>query len=154
VSLPRNFFSYAKEVEEMTNRNIVMTDVDRRRLGTLIDRTASIGVGDRRYLDDLEHEVERATIVDPHDVPDDVITMNSTVRLCDLDTGEIERYTLVYPRDADIEENRISVLAPIGTALIGYRVGDVVEWPVPSGMARLRVEEILYQPEHAGAWER
>jgi regulator of nucleoside diphosphate kinase len=80
--------------------------------------------------------------------------MNSTVRLRDLDSGEVETYTLVYPNEADAEENRISVLAPIGTAIIGYRVGDVIKWPVPGGFVRLRVEEILYQPERAGAPDR
>jgi len=138
----------------MTTRNIIITDADRRRLGTLIERATSDGLGARRYLDDLEHELDRAHVVDPCEVPSDVVTMNSTVRLRDLDTDEIETYTLVYPRDADIDENRISVLAPIGTAMIGYRVGDVIEWPVPSGTARFRVDEVLYQPECAGAWER
>lgn len=138
----------------MTTRNIVITDADRRRLGTLIERATSDGLGARRYLDDLEHELDRAQVVDPCEVPRDVVTMNSTVRLRDLDSDEIETYTLVYPRDADIDENRISVLAPIGTAMIGYRVGDVIEWPVPNGIARLRVEEVVYQPEFAGAWDR
>ncbi|MEX2121486.1 MAG: nucleoside diphosphate kinase regulator [Pirellulales bacterium] len=135
----------------MANRNILITDADRRRLGTLIERATNIGLVDRRYIDDLSHELERATAVDPDDVPNDVITMNSTVRVRDLDTGEVETYTLVYPAEADIEEKRISVLAPVGTAIIGYRVGDVIKWPVPSGFVRLRVEAIIYQPEHAGA---
>jgi regulator of nucleoside diphosphate kinase len=77
--------------------------------------------------------------------------MNSTVRLRDLDTGEEETYTLVYPAQANVEENRISVLAPVGTAIIGYRVGDAVTWRVPGGRVRLRVEEVLYQPERAAA---
>jgi regulator of nucleoside diphosphate kinase len=138
----------------MTTRDIVITDADRRRLGTLIERAATDGLGGRRYLDDLEHELDRAHVVDPREVPRDVITMNSTVRLRDLDTDEIETYTLVYPRDVDIDENRISVLAPIGTAMIGYRVGDVIEWLVPDGVARLRVEEVVYQPEFAGVWDQ
>jgi regulator of nucleoside diphosphate kinase len=138
----------------MARRNILITDVDRRRLGTLIERATNVGLTDRRYIEDLERELERATAVDPGDVPRDVITMNSTVRLRDLDTGDVETYTLVYPAQADVNENRISVLAPIGTAIIGYRVGDVITWPVPSGFVRLRVEEILYQPEHAGAPDR
>lgn len=138
----------------MARRNILITDVDRRRLGTLIERATNVGLTDRHYIDDLERELERATAVDPEDVPSDVITMNSTVRLRDLDTGDVETYTLVYPAEADVDENRISVLAPIGTAIIGYRVGDVIKWPVPSGFVRLRVEEILYQPERAGAPDR
>ena len=68
----------------------------------------------------------------------------------DLDTQEEMTYTLVFPADANIKENKISVLAPIGTAMIGYKVGDVIEWPVPSGQRRLKVIGILYQPEAAG----
>jgi regulator of nucleoside diphosphate kinase len=138
----------------MRDRNITVTASDRMRLGSLIDRATEIGATDRRYIDDLEFELERANIVDAADVPRDVITMNSTVRLRDLDSGEELDLTLVYPRDARIDENRISILAPVGTALIGYRAGDVIEWPVPAGQARFKVEDILYQPESAGVFDR
>jgi hypothetical protein len=77
--------------------------------------------------------------------------MNATVRLRDLKTGAEETYTLVYPDEADIEANRLSILAPIGTALLGYRAGDVVEWPVPAGITRFRIEEVLFQPRSARA---
>jgi regulator of nucleoside diphosphate kinase len=76
--------------------------------------------------------------------------MNATVRLRDLATKKELTYTLVFPSDADAAQNRISVLAPIGTALIGYRVGDVITWKVPGGLRKLRVEKIIYQPEAAG----
>jgi len=76
--------------------------------------------------------------------------MNSKVRLKDLDSGEEVIYSLVFPNDANVAENKISVLAPVGTALIGYRVGDPIEWKVPRGLKRLKIEEILYQPERAG----
>jgi regulator of nucleoside diphosphate kinase len=138
----------------MSQRNILITDIDRRRLGTLVEQAMNLRLVDRRCIADLEHELERATAVDPGEVPGDVVTMNSTVRLRDLDTGEEETYTLVYPTEANINENRISVLAPVGTAIIGYRVGDVIKWPVPGGLVRLRVEEILYHPEQAGEWRR
>jgi regulator of nucleoside diphosphate kinase len=80
--------------------------------------------------------------------------MNSTVRLRDLDADETLEFTLVYPRDADPDEGRVSVLAPIGTALIGYRAGDVIQWPVPAGTTRLKVEDVVYQPESAGHYDR
>jgi regulator of nucleoside diphosphate kinase len=67
-----------------------------------------------------------------------------------LDTDEIETYTLVYPQDADVSRQRLSVFAPVGTALLGYRQGDVIEWTVPAGLRRLKVEEVLSQPEYAG----
>jgi regulator of nucleoside diphosphate kinase len=82
----------------------------------------------------------------------DVVTMNTTVELRDLDTGELETYTVVYPERADIALNRISVLAPLGTALLGSRAGDVVEVRVPAGRLRIRVEEIHFQPERVGAY--
>jgi regulator of nucleoside diphosphate kinase len=70
--------------------------------------------------------------------------------LYDLDTKERELFTLVYPWDADANNYRISVLAPVGTAMIGSRVGDVIKWPVPAGIGRFRIEELIYQPEREG----
>jgi regulator of nucleoside diphosphate kinase len=132
----------------------IITRADRQRLGTLIDKAAQVGLVERRYLDHLEAELERAIPVEPQEVPADVITMNSTVRLRDLDAGETFEFTLVYPRDASPDEGRISVLAPIGTAIIGYRTGDVIKWPVPAGTIRLKVEEVVYQPESVGHFDR
>ena len=76
--------------------------------------------------------------------------MNSTVRLRLMGSKEVETYTLVYPEGADIAEGKLSVLAPIGTAILGYRVGDIVQWQVPSGEIKLRIEELVYQPERDG----
>lgn len=135
-------------------RKIVITKADRARLGTLLEQAMYDRMVDRRYLDALEIEVERARVVDTAAVPADVITMNSTVRLRDLDTDELLEFTLVYPEEANAEQNRVSVLAPVGTAIIGYRVGDTIEWPVPAGKIRLAVEQVLYQPEMAGAFDR
>ncbi|HOW42400.1 MAG TPA: nucleoside diphosphate kinase regulator [Candidatus Omnitrophota bacterium] len=98
---------------------------------------------------ELEAELDRAIIVDADKIPSGVITMNSKVCLKDMDTGKDEFYQLVYPEDADIEQNKISVLAPIGTAILGYKVGDVIEWKVPAGLRRLKIKKILYQPETA-----
>jgi len=95
-------------------------------------------------------ELNRATVIAPTEVPPDVITMNSRVRLLDLDTGEEMIFTLVFPAQADIAESKISVLAPIGTAMLGYRVGDTFTWEVPDGERTLQVKELLYQPEAAG----
>jgi regulator of nucleoside diphosphate kinase len=79
--------------------------------------------------------------------------MRSKVRLKDLVSGESNTYSLVFPTEANFAEGKISVLAPIGTAILGYRQGDPIEWPVPSGLRRLKIEEILYQPESAGDHE-
>ena len=76
--------------------------------------------------------------------------MRSKVRLKDLVSGETNVYSLVFPTEADFSEGKISVLAPIGTAILGYKRGDTIEWPVPSGLRRLKVDQVLYQPEAAG----
>ena len=131
--------------------SIYITELDRQRLEKLIEIAGGRnGVENHEYLRKLEHELELAETVSPEEVPGDVITMRSKVRLKDLDTGEEMVYTLVFPSEANFDEGKISVLAPIGTAMLGYRVGSRIEWQVPSGLRRLKVEEILYQPEAAG----
>jgi len=127
--------------------NITITHEDRQRLGTMLQSAQTHRWERRDYLHALEAELERAQAADPDELPRDVVTMNSTVELRDLDTGEIEIYTLVYPERADATQNRISVLAPVGTAILGCRVGDVVRVSVPSGQRQLRLEKILFQPE-------
>ncbi len=135
----------------MKNRTIIMSEADHERLEALIESARYSASLREDYLDALEGELRRARVVPQSDVPPEVITMNSVVRLRDLDTDETEEYELVYPADADMAHNRISVLAPVGTAILGYRLGDVIERLVPAGLRRLRVEEVLYQPERAGA---
>jgi regulator of nucleoside diphosphate kinase len=130
--------------------SIYITELDYNRLSGLIDRTRGRTGSDREYLNKLEAELDRAEIVEPKAMPSDVITMRSKVRLKDLVSGESATYSLVFPTEANFADGKISVLAPIGTAILGYRKGDTIEWPVPSGLRRLRVEEILYQPESAG----
>lgn len=98
-------------------------------------------------------ELDRAHVVDSKTIPKDVVTMNSRARFVDLYTGEERVCTVVFPSDANIEQDKISVLAPIGTALLGYQVGDTIEWRVPSGNKQVRIEEILYQPEAAGHFD-
>ena len=137
----------------MSERIIQITELDRKRLIDLILEAQSGEYRKSIYLDQLRGELERAQIVAPQEIPGDVITMNSTVALTDLDTGEEETYTLVYPENADTAQGKVSILAPIGTAMLGYRVGDVFEWEVPAGKRRLKVEKILYQPEASGDYD-
>jgi regulator of nucleoside diphosphate kinase len=134
----------------MKSREIYITSFDHSRLSALLSPDALQTSKDKAHLLQLKKELERALLVEPADVPADVVTMNSKTRIRDLETGEILEYTLVFPRDADIRLNKISILAPIGTALLGYRVGDVIEWTVPGGVRVLKVEAVLYQPESAG----
>jgi regulator of nucleoside diphosphate kinase len=130
---------------------IYITTSDYHRLSGLIEISRERNTeADREYLDRLEEELGRAELVEPEDVPGDVITMRSKVSLKDLKSGKTVMYSLVFPSEANSNEGNISVLAPIGTALLGYRSGDVIESKVPSGLRRLKVKEILYQPEAAG----
>lgn len=137
----------------MKYHDILMTENDRRRLGSMLQDPQLSRIEQRVCLHALESELERAYGVAPEELPHDVVTMNSTVEIRDLKSGETNVYTLVYPDRADIDANRISVLAPIGTAILGCRVGDVVKVATPAGMRRIRVEEVHFQPERAGAYE-
>jgi regulator of nucleoside diphosphate kinase len=128
---------------------IYITDADFERLRRLIAGRRGANSVDQEYLDILEQELDRAEIVQPDAIPQDVVTMDSEVRLRDLESGEVRVYRLVFPSQRRTE-NSISVLAPIGTAMLGYRVGDVIEWRVPKGIRRLKVLDVIYQPESAG----
>src|SRR6476661_1114503 len=121
---------------------IYITELDYDRLSGLIERTREQNGVDRQYLNKLEAELERAEIVEPKDIPADVVTMRSKVRLKDLVNGDSNTYSLVFPTEADFAAGKISVLAPIGTAILGFRKGDTIEWQVPSGLRKLRVEEV------------
>lgn len=134
----------------MRPRTIHITEFDKQRLSALLDELQHTGYSDREALQDLEGELVRAVVVAPQEIPADVITMNSKARLRDLDFDEEMVVTLVFPEDADLAENKVSVLAPIGMAMLGYRVGDTFEWEVPAGVSHLKVLELLYQPEAAG----
>ncbi len=101
-------------------------------------------------LEQLEAELARRVPVAADDLPGDVVTLNSDVQLLDLEAGEVFGCTLVMPEEADPTLFKISVLAPIGLAVLGHQVGDTVEWPVPAGAQRLKVLALLYQPEAAG----
>jgi regulator of nucleoside diphosphate kinase len=141
-----------KKTSQRTS-SIYITEPDYHRLSALIETTRERNGVDIEYLNKLEAELDRAEIVDPKDISENVITMRSKVRLKDLVSGEANTYSLVFPTEADFREGKISVLAPIGTAILGYKLGDVIEWPVPSGLRRLKVDQVLYQPEAAGDYE-
>jgi regulator of nucleoside diphosphate kinase len=122
---------------------------DLERLERLLDR-----LGDSPELERLRDELDRAEVLEPADMPADVVTMNSRVRFADEDSGEETEVSLVFPRHADPEAGRISILAPVGSALLGLTVGATIEWPVPDGRKRrLRVVAIAYQPEAAGDFD-
>lgn len=134
----------------MRKHTICITENDARRLQELISNPGALEHRAPECLESLRNELARAQIVAPDEIPPDVVTMNSTVHLVDMKTGEEETFTLVFPSDADVSQGRISVLAPIGTAMLGYRTGETFVWNVPGGERHLRVKEVIYQPEASG----
>ena len=133
--------------------SILITNSDCERLRSLIAGLRGAKSATHEQLTALEQELDRAEVVASEEIPRDVVTMNSEVRLEDLDSGSIQRYKLVFPNQFRWDHS-ISVLAPIGSAMLGYRVGDVFEWRVPKGVRRLKVKEVIYQPEAAGVMDQ
>lgn len=132
--------------------NIVISSLDAERLEQLL---ASLPKDSFPGRAELEAELARAEIVDPKDIPATVVTMNSTVRFRVASSTEEFTLTLVYPRDMDSSSSKISILAPVGSALLGLAQGDEIEWPKPGGgTLRVCIEEVLYQPERAGVFHR
>lgn len=134
----------------MLKKNIYITENDVKRLQALLEAAKQSQYYGSDELQNLGAELNRAIVVASKDVPRDVVTMNSKVRLLDLETKDEMTYTLVFPEEADFSEGKISVLAPIGTAMLGYRAGDTFSWPVPAGVRRIKILSILYQPEASG----
>lgn len=126
----------------MTSQTIVVTDRDFWRLNALVRTRTADYTRDQEHLDRLEEELVRSVPVATAEVPTDVVTMHSRVTVRDLDAGTSRIYTLVFPHEADLPFGRLSVLAPLGTALLGYRVGDEIEWVMPGGVRRLRIESV------------
>lgn len=135
-----------------TRPKIVISSRDAERLDALLN---SLPRGAFPGKDDLEAELTRAEIAAPEEIPATVITMNSTVKFRVESSSEDFTLTLVYPKDMDSSSSKISILAPVGSALIGLSVGDSIEWPKPGGgVLRVRVEEVVYQPERSGEYHR
>ena len=101
----------------------------------------------------LLQELGRADVLEPQEIPPTVVTMNSTVRFTVENKDEFV-LTLVYPKDVEGQPDRISVLAPVGSALLGLSVGDSMAWPMPGGVVNVTIEELVYQPERAGEFHR
>lgn len=101
----------------------------------------------------LLEELEAAEIVAPEAIPNNVVTMNSIVKVSFLHNDKQVQFQLVYPDQANLKEQKVSIFSPVATALIGYKVADEIEWIVPTGLTRIRIDEIIYQPEAAGDYE-
>lgn len=130
---------------------LVLSSRDIKRLERLLDSEAYKNLPG---IDALQNEIDRASVVAPADVPPGVVTMNSTVRFCDDSTDSCYELTLVYP-DAVRSPDTVSVLAPVGSALLGLSVGQSIAWQVPgSRTLSLRILEVTYQPEATGELHR
>jgi regulator of nucleoside diphosphate kinase len=128
---------------------IYVTASDKNQLLMLLEARRMEGREDIGTLAALEEELDRAVVVDGPEVPTDVVTLGSRVRLADLDSGEEMIFTVVLPSRANADQGRISVLAPLGMAVLGYRAGARIEWDVPGGRRRLRVQHVIQQPPAA-----
>ena len=124
----------------MNERPLYISTHDHAKLRLLLEAFAGSSSGET--LQKLRGELDRAVVLDAPAMPPDVVTMNAGFEIEDRATGEIEAYTLTYPEQADVERGRLSVLAPIGTAVLGYAVGDEVEWRTPGGVRRLKIKRV------------
>lgn len=132
--------------------NIIISKTDAKRLEDLLDAVS----GDNTPIADaLDAEISRADIVDSKDMPKDVVTMNSKVKFKVLSNNETFCLTLVYPKDMKDSGETISILAPVGSALLGLKEGETIEWTKPGGgLLKVKIEEVVYQPEREGEMHR
>lgn len=130
---------------------LTLSRLDVERLETLLEKTSPRQFDTRN----LQEELLRANVVEPQQMPADVVSMNSTIVLRNETNGDEREITLVYPHQADGSPGKVSILAPVGSALIGLKVGDSIDWPMPGGQtAKLHVLSIRFQPEAAGQYDR
>lgn len=132
--------------ETMKRKRIKITDYDLERIEEVL---RTVRLEGKSYLQ-LENELNNAEVLFSNDMPPNVVTMNSKVRVRDMDTDEEMDVQVVFPIEENLDQGKVSVLAPIGTALLGYQSGDIIEWKVPLGIKTLKIDQILYQPESAG----
>ena len=132
-------------------RSLYINELDHKRLMRLIEDALNGVTEQSNSLRSLQVELTRANVVNAEELPRDVVTMRSRVMIMLED--EEKEITLVYPNEANRSTGKISILSPIGTAIIGYREGDVINWLTPGGLKRIRIKKVLYQPEASGDYE-
>lgn len=136
--------------KDMDAKKIYITEDDMDRLEDVLALAARKAKRDFKHLEGLTKELMKAEIVESTRIPANVITMNSRVLLTDLEHDVSKEYVVAYPGNANIDQNRVSVLSPLGTAMLGCRVGQTIKVKTPTGERRMKVQKILYQPENAG----
>jgi regulator of nucleoside diphosphate kinase len=139
------------EVHMNQQQQLYISQTDRDRLANLIELVrGQRNRSNLTYVRKLEDELEFAEIVAPAEIPADVVTMRSRIRLMDMDSKEESVYSIVFPTEANVDKGAISILTPLATALLGHRSGAIVEFQAPGRVRKLQILEILYQPESAG----
>jgi len=131
-------------------KNLIISRVDSLRLRDRINFHLKNRMESLREISMLQEELGKAEVVEPELIPPDVVTMRSTVKLRHPDTSKSLEIQLVYPEEANFKQGKVSIFAPVASALLGNRKGDTVSWPAPGGMTRMIIEDILYQPEASG----
>ncbi|MCC7233198.1 MAG: nucleoside diphosphate kinase regulator [Bacteroidia bacterium] len=130
--------------------NLIINSLDYARIKKCINDARQFKSISGIDAEKLMKELDSAKVVTPEEIPANVVTMNSIVRLSFMNNQTQVQFQIVYPDQANIKENKISIFSPIATALIGYKVKDEIEWIVPAGLTKLKIDEIVYQPEASG----
>jgi regulator of nucleoside diphosphate kinase len=134
-------------------KKIILNQLDHTRIKNAIHEARQYKSIHASDAENLLKELAAAEIVEPKNVPENVVTMNSIVKISFLNSGKQLEFQIVYPAKANIKEKKISIFSPIATALLGYRVSDEIEWLVPAGPTKIRIDEIVYQPEASGDYD-
>ena len=134
-------------------RIIIITDYDYVRLGNLIGSIKKTKNEELSNLTILCEEIARAERVNSKEIEPDFVTMNSLIEVVDLDNEKVMTIKLVYPKDADFRKGNISILSLLGSALLGYRVGSIIKFDAPLGEKKIRIKNIIYQPEANGVFD-
>jgi regulator of nucleoside diphosphate kinase len=142
-----------KTINNLIMSNLVINQLDYVRIKKCIKDAKQFKSITKTEAELLQKELDSAKIVKPEAIPSNVVTMNSIVKLSFLNNNKQVQFQIVYPDQANLKEHKISIFSPIATALIGYKVGDEIEWIVPAGLTNIRIDEIIYQPEAAGDYD-
>ncbi len=134
-------------------KQILITKQDYTRIHKSISDAKQNNSIKKEEAEKLLTELHSAKIVDSHDIPADTVTMNSTVKFHFENNQKEMEFTIVYPNQADFKNHKVSIFSPVASALIGYSVNDEIDWIVPSGMTKIIIDEIIYQPEAAGDFD-
>lgn len=134
----------------MKTKDLYITQHDHKRLKKILNDFPEESNSQDFSVQELTNEMNRAHVVSPKEIPENVITMNSRVLLREVESGKDMKLWLVFPDKIDAVKNPVSILSSLGTAMIGYKTGDVFTWESPDGTKQMEVLDILYQPERVG----